>query len=112
MNKNIEVWEMIIFISVIVLFIVSWGLKVNKRINDLETISTKSDTVENIPLPTNNNISDPKITLLQDSLVFEANIIDYRMQGYLDSNNILTIYDPNIIVKYDTLNWNNKKPGK
>jgi len=47
-----------------------------------------------------------------DSIIFEADTIDYRMQGYLDSNNILTIYDPNIIVKYDTLNWNNKKPGK
>ena len=96
MNKNIKGWELIVASGLIIFFVVV----ITDKIDDLE---------QRIVILTGSQIDTNNVKTKIDTIKFGYH---FKTRAKIDTNNILTIYDPNIIVKYDTLNWNNKKPGK
>jgi len=100
MNKNIKRWELIVASGLIIFFIVAITFTLSNKIDDLE---------QRIVILTDSQIDTNNVKTKIDTIKFGYH---FKTRAKIDTNNILTIYDPNIIVKYDTLNWNNKKPGK
>ena len=105
MNKNIKGWELIVASGLIILFIVA----VTFTLSNIKVLSEIVDLEQRIVILTGSQIDTNNVKTKIDTIKFGYH---FKTQAKIDTNNILTIYDPNIIVKYDTLNWNNKKPGK
>ena len=100
MNKNIRLCDLLIAIGLVIFFVIVLIVIIDSKINDLE---------QRIVILTGSQIDTNNVKTKIDTIKFGYH---FKTQAKIDTNNILTIYDPNIIVKYDTLNWNNKKPGK